>query len=289
MVWKPIPDGTRVRHCHYNYEGWIEGLTSCHDNRKSNPDGKTQYRVRIHGQGRRELAVDQELENCEDANLIFRSPEHLVRKVIEKRSEDKKVNEVWSQWNRLLPLPCTIFALDEYNPSDECDSVKAVNNSVWSPHYVSGAVDRFFPKLMDVLAAKVPLAIVPSHTVGDYNPALVALTKKLEAQGYVDATSSLVRHRTITSSRALRQCRIESNDIDTHLDSIRVEDSTRIAQNVILLLDNVITTGTTFMACRKLLLDAGAAEVVCFALGKTIGRKAQETPKVFRKFVVRRQ
>jgi hypothetical protein len=50
--------------------------------------------------------------------------------------------------------------------------------------------------------------------------------------------------------------------------------------NVILLLDNVITTGTTFMACRKLLLDADAAEVVCFALGKAIGRKTKETPTI---------
>jgi predicted amidophosphoribosyltransferase len=154
---------------------------------------------------------------------------------------------------------------------------------------VNNAVDRFVHKLINVLAAKVPVAVVPSHEAGDYNPALLPLAKKLVAQGYVDATSSLVRHRTIDSSRALRQCGLEGNDIEIHLNTIKVGDSTRISKSVILLLDNVVTTGTTFMACRKLLLDAGAAEVVCLALGKTIARKAQEPPKVVGKFVVLRR
>ena len=56
-------------------------------------------------------------------------------------------------------------------------------------------------------------------------------------------------------------------DIMRHLESIKVSDTGSLARKVILLLDNVVTSGTTFMACRKLLLDAGAAEVVCLALG----------------------
>ena len=37
-----------------------------------------------------------------------------------------------------------------------------------------------------------------------------------------------------------------------------------------MLLDDVVTTGATFMACRKLLLDVGVAEIICLALGKIL-------------------
>jgi hypothetical protein len=96
MVWKPIPDGTRVRHSHHNFEGYIDGLTYCHDNSDLNPDGKTQYRVRIHGKSEREFAVEHELQICEDVNFAFRSTEHLRSKVIQKPNgeEDKKRKEL---------------------------------------------------------------------------------------------------------------------------------------------------------------------------------------------------
>ena len=42
-----------------------------------------------------------------------------------------------------------------------------------------------------------------------------------------------------------------------------------IKNRIVLLLDDVFTTGTSLWAGRKLLLNAGAEDVVLFALGKT--------------------
>jgi len=50
--WVRIPDGTRVRHRSEAYEGVIDGLTVIVSGAGRNPDGKTQYRVKVDGSTR---------------------------------------------------------------------------------------------------------------------------------------------------------------------------------------------------------------------------------------------
>lgn len=45
--WVRIPDGTRVRHRSEAYDGVIDGLTEIVSGTERNPDGKTQYRVKM--------------------------------------------------------------------------------------------------------------------------------------------------------------------------------------------------------------------------------------------------
>lgn len=273
--WKRFPDGTRVRHLRDHYEGWIDGLTRLKGS-ETNPDGETQYRIRIRTQSKRNLSSHDKLEDCKDTERIFRSTKDLVQKLIEKKSDHGKDNERLAPWISLLPLPCTIWALGNYDPANQNDPVKSVKNAAMfgSTTY---AVDHFFPKLDEILNPEIPIAMAPSCQAGDRNPALLALGKRLAENERVDATSSLRRHQSITSSRQLRQNRLPGNTIDQHLSSIQITEPSKIFGKVILLLDDVVTTGATFMACRKLLLDAGVAEVICLALGKTPQVK-QRTP-----------
>lgn len=181
-------------------------------------------------------------------------------------------------WKSLLPLPCTIWALNNYAPTDQTDLVKLIKNAAIFGD-TGYAVDQFLPKLDEILNPGVPIAIVPSCEAGKYNPALLALAKRLAEKGRAAATPSLQRHRSITSSRQLRQNAYPGNTIDKHLSSIQITEPSKVTGKVILLLDDVVTTGATFMACRKLLLDAGVAEVICLALGKnTPGKQTKETP-----------
>lgn len=181
-------------------------------------------------------------------------------------------------WKSLLPLPCTIWALNNYAPIDQTDLVKLIKNAAIFGD-TGYAVDQFLPKLDEILNPGVPIAIVPSCEAGKYNPALLALAKRLAEKGRAAATPSLQRHRSITSSRQLRQNAYPGNTIDKHLSSIQITEPSKVTGKVILLLDDVVTTGATFMACRKLLLDAGVAEVICLALGKnTPGKQTKETP-----------
>ena len=45
--WIRIPDGTRVRHRSEAYEGTVDGLTEFVSGSERNPDGRTQYRVKV--------------------------------------------------------------------------------------------------------------------------------------------------------------------------------------------------------------------------------------------------
>jgi len=45
--WIRIPDGTRVRHRSEAYEGTVDGLTELVSGTERNPDGRTQYRIKI--------------------------------------------------------------------------------------------------------------------------------------------------------------------------------------------------------------------------------------------------
>jgi len=56
--------------------------------------------------------------------------------------------------------------------------------------------------------------------------------------------------------------------IEVHLQSIAVALPELIRKRDVLLLDDVMRTGNSLFACRKLLLDAGARSVQCAAIGR---------------------
>jgi len=63
MTWKPIKNGTKVRHRQDSYVGFIDGLTEICKGPKRNPDGRTQYRVHVEGKKIRELATADDLKS----------------------------------------------------------------------------------------------------------------------------------------------------------------------------------------------------------------------------------
>ena len=56
--WVRIPDGTKVRHRTEAYEGVIDGLTMIVSGSGRNPDGKTQYRVKVDDSTRKLVSED---------------------------------------------------------------------------------------------------------------------------------------------------------------------------------------------------------------------------------------
>lgn len=64
--WVRIPDGTMVRHRSEGHEGYIDGLTELVNGPHRNPDGRTQYRVKV-GNADRKLAIEEDLLIITDA------------------------------------------------------------------------------------------------------------------------------------------------------------------------------------------------------------------------------
>ena len=124
---------------------------------------------------------------------------------------------------------------------------------------------RLYAVLDPLLAPGIALAVVPPHRAFQAFWPLRTLAQKLAESGRIDATSCLVRHTTIRriiyggpSTRIL------------HRQTIQVEHKERVEGRQVLLLDDIAKSGASLIACRELLLEAGAQTVQAMALGRVV-------------------
>ncbi len=99
---------------------------------------------------------------------------------------------------------------------------------------------------------------------------VVRLARELanKSQG-IEAAKALVRNTSVSSSRG-SNFRVRA-DID-HVSTIDFDPTylNKVQGKPVLLLDDVFTTGKIFTVCQKKLQDAGAGQVVCLAIARTI-------------------
>ena len=124
---------------------------------------------------------------------------------------------------------------------------------------------RLYAVLDPLLAPGIALAVVPPHRAFQAFWPLRTLAQRLAENGRTDATSCLVRHTTIR--------RIVYGGPSTrflHAQTIQVEHKELVEGKRVLLLDDIAKSGASLMACRELLLDAGAETVQAMTLGRVI-------------------
>lgn len=246
------------------YEGWIDGWS---------PDG-TQCRVYIHSSGEKVLSPQDDLEDCND-----------IADVMDVSTLDQTLTvPILREDFRPVPIYCEIRTLGWYHARphlrrtsgrdlDHTLRINSLKLAFETEHILGDCddshvddVEYFYNRLSPLLKIGFPIAIVPTHNPAAPNWGLVNIVRRLSAQERIDATSCLVRIGNIDQQHKFTGT--ERRHIKRHLDSIEVRNESLITSKVVLLLDDIVTTGTSLMACKKLLLDAGASEVICLALGK---------------------
>nr|MDQ2686493.1 hypothetical protein [Armatimonadota bacterium] len=122
---------------------------------------------------------------------------------------------------------------------------------------------RLTERLRAMLSPDVAIAVVPSHDPVRFVTPVRTLAQALATEGRTDATGCLVRHTHIQrivlggqSTRAL------------HRQTITVENPELVTGRSVLLLDDVAKSGASLLACRDLLMEAGAGRIQCLALGR---------------------
>jgi predicted amidophosphoribosyltransferase len=134
----------------------------------------------------------------------------------------------------------------------------------WKQRNKTQALRRLFQQLDPLFSPDIAIAVVPSHDPGAAISGIHQLAQALARQSRIDATACLVRFRKIP-----KLAMGGSRSVARHMSSIRVEHAEIIQGREVLLLDDVTTSGNSLVACRKLLLKAGAARVKYMALGRT--------------------
>ncbi|MBE5838869.1 phosphoribosyltransferase [Butyrivibrio sp.] len=125
---------------------------------------------------------------------------------------------------------------------------------------------NFFYNLIDSEICKdVTICVVPSSNSEKTVTGMTMLAEKLAKNGRIDKVHFLVREKTIdklaTGGNRSRY---------VHIDSIGTIKGESVNGDIVLLMDDVTTTGNSLYACKEILLAHGAKTVEMFALGKAI-------------------
>ncbi|MDE6639766.1 MAG: hypothetical protein K2K63_04515 [Acetatifactor sp.] len=127
-------------------------------------------------------------------------------------------------------------------------------------------ISYFFRQLDEEICKGVTICVVPSHTEGSTNDSGVAeLARRLARNGRVDKVDYLLRTKTID-----KLAHGGSRDIRAQLDSIGVNRNMAVEGDVVLIVDDVTTSGASLEACRQILLEHGARRVAMLALGQSV-------------------
>lgn len=127
------------------------------------------------------------------------------------------------------------------------------------------AVIYYVVQLERMLLPDIAVAVVPGHQPGSKPSGVVLVAQALARTQRIDATACLVRHTPVA-----KLSRGGNRSLDTHRNSIRVDRPEIVRDRDVVLLDDVLTTGNSLVACAELLRGAGARSVQAIALARTV-------------------
>ena len=127
------------------------------------------------------------------------------------------------------------------------------------------AVQYFYQLLDPEIRRDVTICVVPSSNSGVKESGIGKLGEMLAGNGRKNKVYFLKRNKSID-----KLATGGNRSIETHMKSISTVLDMDIDNDIVLLMDDVTTTGNSLYACKEILLQNGAREVEMFALGKAI-------------------
>lgn len=128
------------------------------------------------------------------------------------------------------------------------------------------AIKYFYNLLTQEICEDVTICVVPSSNKDNKYSGMAKLGEMLAADGnrknkvfYLERTNSIPK---------LAMGGDRSKEV--HIQSISAVEQMDISRDIVLLMDDVTTTGNSLYACKEILMQHGASKVEMFALGKAI-------------------
>jgi predicted amidophosphoribosyltransferase len=124
-------------------------------------------------------------------------------------------------------------------------------------------IDYFYNRLAPNLADNFTIVTIPSHSTENKTSGIEILAKKLCTKNITDGTKILKRTSTI-------QKLAHGGNRSYNIQYQTIEVTADVKNKIILLIDDVKTTGNSMIAAKNKLLQAGAKQVYTLALAHTI-------------------
>ena len=125
---------------------------------------------------------------------------------------------------------------------------------------------KYFYNLLDCeICPGVTICVVPSSNAEKRESGIGKLGEMLAANGRDNKVYFLRRSLSIN-----KLATGGSRNLSVHMQSIDTVEDIDISGDIVLLMDDVTTTGNSLYVCKEILLNRGAANVEMFALGKAI-------------------
>ena len=127
------------------------------------------------------------------------------------------------------------------------------------------AINYFYNLLNEEICEGVTICVVPSSNAEKTESGIGKLAEKLAENKRINKVYFLQRTKSIDKLAWGGR-----RDKQIHLETISAVENMDITDNIILLMDDVTTTGNSLYACKEILMEKGAKQVEMFALGKAI-------------------
>jgi len=136
-------------------------------------------------------------------------------------------------------------------------------------HYYTKATKYFLDLIHPIISYNdgYVICVMPSHKKGTTSSGIRRIAKDLCSPPVIDGTNVLFRAFEIQKKSVGG-----TRDSQKEVESLGVQNADLIKKRQVLLLDDVTTTGTSLIAGRTVLMNAGAELVALFALGQTENR-----------------
>lgn len=127
------------------------------------------------------------------------------------------------------------------------------------------AIRYFYHIINEEICKNITICVVPSSNADNKESGIGKLGEMLAQNGRINKVYFLKREKSIDK---LATGGVRNQDV--HMQSIGTLEDMEITGDIVLLMDDVTTTGNSLYACKEILLEHGANEVEMFALGKAI-------------------
>ncbi len=127
------------------------------------------------------------------------------------------------------------------------------------------AIQYFYNLLNEEICENVTICVVPSSNSEKIITGMSLLAERLSENNRINKVYFLQRKQSIS-----KLATGGNRSMDIHLHSISTAEDISVKEDIILLMDDVTTSGNSLYACKEILIQNGAQNVEMFALGKAI-------------------